>query len=218
MLGLLALYVASCRPGPSPAVTPSPGQRPSSTIRQFDPSLPFFQDVPYPAEVLSIEDADLQPLSCSPEYFSWSGTDHESVDPATGETHPIREAKIQSYLDSAIRLLPDKSIVSISVCETIDGPDLVIFGAGPCGGGCAGIPHIAFGQPDAALSLIADILPDGDGPYYSCSALQLTAERQLYLSCSGEGTAIIRRVDLSEGDVSIILKCEQTADNTGCAP
>lgn len=216
VLVLIGVFMASCGKSPSPTATLSRRLQPSFELRQFDPSAPFFQGAPYPDEVLSIQDAELQPLSCSPEYFSWSGANHEYVNPATGETDTISDPEIQSYLGSAVRLFPDRTIISISLCGALDGPDLVIFRVGPCGGGCAGIPHIAYGERDGTLNLVGEVLPDGDGPYYGCTALQLTTGRLLYLSCLGEGTAIIRRVDLGTGDISIILRCEHTPDNAGC--
>ena len=216
VLVLTALFMSSCSPNPAPAATPSHDLQLPFELRQFDPSVSFFHGAPYPDEVVSIQDSDLQSLSCSPEYFSWSGTNHEYVDPATSAKYPLNDPQILLYLDSAVRLFPDRTVVSISLCETVDGPDIAIFRAGPCGGGCAGIPHVAYGQPDGELTLIGEIPPDGDGPYYGCNVLELTDGRQLYLSCLGEGTAIIRRLDLSNGDISIVLRCEERPNNASC--
>lgn len=117
---------------------------------------------------------------------------------------------------AAHRAFPDKIVVSLSICGSLARPPLVFFRVGPCGG-CAGIPTIAELQGAATLSVLATITPDEDGTYFGCLPLILTTDGLLYLSCLGEGTAVIRSVEIPTGRVSAILGC--LTEGTGrCTP
>jgi hypothetical protein len=161
-------------------------------------------------------DTDLVSLACTPEYFSWSGTGHEYFDPSTQEQHALDDPTISAYLQSARELNPGKDIVSIFLCESDSNTRLIFFRVGSCGGGCAGIPNLAQGHADGTLDLLAIIQPDGDGAYYGCLPLQLSKGGDLYLSCTGEGTSIIRRVSLSTGKVTVIQRCKLQASDASC--
>lgn len=189
---------------------------PSSSLRQFDPSEQYLADVPYPDAVLAVTEGDLVPMACTPDYFSWSGTDHEYVDPSTQEHHYPTDPRIEAYLESARQLDPGSSILSIVLCDLPENGPLVIYRVGPCGGGCAGVPNIARAEQDNTLSWIARVEPDGDGANYACYPLQLSKARDLQLSCVGEGTAIIRNVSLFTSQVTVILRCDLTSGTLSC--
>ena len=119
-------------------------------------------------------------------------------------------------MESAQQQNPDGTVTSISLCAVADGQPLVFYRAGPCGGGCAGIPTIATLQQVGTLKIVATIQPTGDGAYFACSPLLLSKTGLLFLSCLGEGTAIIRRVNMSNGEVSIILRCTMPPTPSAC--
>jgi hypothetical protein len=216
-ISLSGLLITQCRttftagtpnalssPVPNLPVTPDES---TFLTRQFDPLDRFFDAVAYPEEIMGHNPDDIVPMRCSPEYFSWSGAEHEYFDPSTRERREISDLQLPSYLGAAQELYTESTIVPISYCQIENGSSLVIFGVGPCGGGCAVIPHIAMNRPNGSLGLLTTIEPDGDGPYYGCRPLQLTASGVLYLACFGEGTGIIRRLDLESRSVSVILRC-----------
>lgn len=180
-------------------------------LRQFDPTTPFALNVPYPNEIKALGDEDLLGLGCSPRYFSWTGTGHGYTDPITQEEKKISDLLMQDFLASAELLNPGKNITSISYCTVENENPIVIYQVGGCGGGCVGIPNISFGTSDGSLALITTIPTDGsDGAYYSCDPLLLTKQQILYLACRGEGTDIIRKVDLTNSSVEIVLSCKVT--------
>jgi WD40 repeat protein len=195
---------------------PSSGQPPLAVIRQFDPSADYIADVPYPEELLSIRDGELVSLACTPEYFSWSGTDHEFFDPVTRESRTPTDPRIETYVEAARQINPGKSILSISLCESDENGPLVFYRVGPCGGGCAGIPNIARGFQDGTLAVLATVEADGDGPYFACHPLQLSKRGEMYLSCQGEGTALIRRVQIDTGVISVVLRCDLKSTPPAC--
>jgi hypothetical protein len=207
---LLLIGKSACSEGPSSTLPSSPA------LRQFDPTAQYVAGVTYPQELLSLADTDLTPLACTPEYFSWSGISHEYFDPSTQEQHALDDPSINSYLQAAQKLNPGKNITSISLCESDGNAPLVFFRVGPCGGGCAGIPNIAQGHEDGTLDLLAIIQPVGDGAYYGCFPLQLSKSGELYLSCTGEGTAIIRRVSLPTREISVIQRCKLQTTSASC--
>ena len=211
-----ALLIAASLAISACALTDRAISQPSSVTRQFNPSAQYIEGVPYPEEILDHADTDLVPLACTPEYFSWSGTDHEFFDPSTQERHFLTDPRMEVYLESARQLNPGKSILSISLCESNENSPLIFYRVGPCGGGCAGVPNIAQVQQDDTLALLATVEPDGDGPYYACSALQLSKRGDLYLSCLGEGTALIRHVSLDTGEISVILRCDFASTSPAC--
>ena len=143
-------------------------------LRQFTPTALFFGNVSYPSEVTSITDANLLRLGCSPEFFSWTGVNHEYVDPTTQEHKRISDPLMQTFLASAKSLHPNDGITSISYCQVENDNFIVIYRVGGCGGGCAGIPNISFGKPDGSLNLVATIQDGTDGAYYGCTPLSLT--------------------------------------------
>jgi hypothetical protein len=149
-------------------------------LRQFDPTTPFFINVSYPNDVTSKGDEDLLRMDCSPEYFSWTGTDHEYTDPITQEKENISDPLLKTFLASAEALHPGKVITSISYCEVENEDPIVIYRLGGCGGGCAGIPNISFGMPDGSLRLVTVIQDGTDGAYYGCVPLLLTTAYPLY--------------------------------------
>ena len=213
---LISLTIFSCRPLPQTQAQPTPGQDQAFALRQFDPKAQYLPGVDYPQEVGALPDSELVPLACTPDYFSWSGSDYEFVDPSTGEHHSLVDQRVQAALKAARELKPDKVIVSISLCEAADRPSLVFLRIGPCGGGCSGIPTITKVTDGSTLSVLATIEPDGDGAYFGCLPLSLTNDGLLYLSCLGEGTAIVRRVDTVAGGSSIILRCQTSSRTTSC--
>lgn len=185
-------------------------------LRQFDPTTPFFVNASYPNEITSIGDEDLVRLGCSPEYFSWTGTDHEYLDPTTQEQKKISDPLMQSFLESAQLLHPGKGITSISYCEVENENPIVIYRVGPCGGGCAGIPNISFGKSDGSLALVTVIQDGTDGAYYGCAPLLLTTQHILYVACQGERTGIIRKVDLTNSSVEVVQSCKETDNGVIC--
>ena len=185
-------------------------------LRQFDPTTPFFINASYPNEVISIPDADLLRLGCSPEYFSWTGTDHEYTDPTTQEHKKISDPLLQTFLASAQLLHPGKGITSISYCQVENENPIVIYRVGGCGGGCAGIPNISIGKPDGSLASVTVIQDGLDGAYYGCALLLLTKQHMLYIACRGEGTGIIRKVNLITPSVEIVQSCKETANGVVC--
>jgi hypothetical protein len=211
---LLSLLSAGCRPTASQSA-PGPGGQPASP-RQFDVGAPYLPGIRYPQEILAMDEADLVPMGCTPDYFSWSGADHEAVDPQTQERHLLAGHQLETALAVARRAFPGKAILSLSLCERPASPSLVFFRIGPCGGGCAGIPTVGEVHDDATLSVLATVNPDGDGAYFSCLPLELTNDGLLYLSCVGEGTAVIRRLEISTGQLSAILRC-RTEGTATCA-
>jgi hypothetical protein len=200
---------------PAPILT-TPETDVGFLVRQFAPATPFFGNTNYPNELISTSDVDMMRMRCSPEYFSWSGTDHEYVDPVTLQRRKITEPLLQTYLNSAQNLNPGKYIISIAVCEIKNGKPIVVYRVGPCGGGCAGLPHLSYGQADGSLELLAIISPDQDGAYFGCQPLQLTKSQILYVTCLGEGTGIIRRIDLMTHSVSAILSCRDSESGITC--
>jgi len=118
-------------------------------------------------------------MGCSHEYFSWTGTGHEYTDPVTQEQKKISDPYLQTFLASAQVLHPGQGITSISYCEVENENSIVIYRVGGCGGGCAGIPTIAFGMTDGSLALVTDIQDGTDGAYYGCAPLLLTAQHIL---------------------------------------
>ncbi len=184
--------------------------------RQFDPAKPFFATMPYPDELTAVRETDLVPMRCSPEYFSWSGADHEYADPTTQERHKITDNLLQAYLKSAQALNPEGIITSISYCEIENGRSIVVYRVGPCGGGCAGIPHFSYGETDGSLELVATIQTGEDGAYFKCDPLQLTRSSILYVACSSEGMGIIRKINLLAQSVSIVLRCEVSESVVSC--
>lgn len=212
LLAVMAVFTGSCQP--REAVPP--GSVGSPPVRQFDPATPFLPDAPYPDEIVAAADLDLVAMRCSAEYFSWTGNDHEFVDSGTLERTALTDPALIAYLQAARELNPEGSIHSIAVCDPVEGSDLVIFRLGPCGGGCAGIPRIALGEEGQIRSVAAVIEPDGDGAYFACTPLQWTVTGLLYLSCLGEGTAILRRVDLGSGEVEVLLRCKLEGSRPAC--
>lgn len=185
-------------------------------LRQFDPTTPFFVNASYPNEITSIDDENLLRLGCSPEYFSWTGSDHEYVDPVTQEQKKISDPLLQTFLANAQALHPGKGITSISYCEVENENPIVIYRVGGCGGGCAGIPNISFGKSDGSLELVTVIQDGTDGAYYGCVPLLLTTKHILYVACRGEGTGIIRKVDLINSSVEVVQSCKETVNSVIC--
>jgi hypothetical protein len=185
-------------------------------FRQFDPTAPFFVNASYPNEITSIGDAELLRLGCSPEYFSWTGADHEFVDPITQERNKINDPSMQAFLASAQLLHPGKGITSISYCEVENENPIVIYRVGDCGGGCAGIPTIFIGKSDHSLASETVIQDGADGAYYGCAPLLLTIQHVLYVTCQGEGTGIVRKVDLITATVESVQSCKETVNGVIC--
>ena len=213
---VVGLTLFGCAPSRPEHAQPTLDQVHEFVLRQFDPEAYFLPGVAYPEEVAALSDSDLVPLACTPEYFSWSGSDHVSVNPSTGERHPLTDRHLQRALEAARELDPESIVVSISLCEAAGNPSLVFLRVGPCGGGCAGIPTIAELPDVGGLSVLATIAAEGDGAYFDCLPLSLTNDGRLYLSCLGEGTAFIRRVDVLAGDSSIILRCQVISGTPVC--
>ena len=228
---LFGCIVSACGNGINPSALPIatatleaiPSLTPLTTssdyemrLRQFDPTTPFFINTSYPNEITSIGDDDLLQLGCSPEYFSWTGSDHEYIDPITQESKKISDPLLQSFLASAQLLHPGKGITSISYCAVENENLIVIYRVGGCGGGCAGIPNIAFGKSDGSLVLVTVIKDGTDGAYYGCAPLLFTTQDMLYLACRGEGTAIIRKVDLINPSVEVVRSCKETVNGVIC--
>jgi hypothetical protein len=189
---------------------------PAAARRHYDPGAPFLPGVEYPRAILSVADSDLVALACTPDYFSWSGADHAAVDPVTQAPLALADPRLIAFLESARALHPDQSIVSIALCDTAGGRPLVLYRVGPCGGGCAGIPHIAQGQADGTLQLRVVVEPEGDGAYYGCRPLQFARDGALDLACEGEGTNLIRRVQLATGEVTVLLACRDSGAEPIC--
>jgi WD40 repeat protein len=201
---------ATCSEDDSARLAPAP------SLRQFDPAESYIASVPYPDQVASLDDDELVPMACTPDYFSWSGTDHEYIDPSTQERFYPADPRIETYLESARKLNPGAIILSISLCDLPEAGPLVIYRAGPCGGGCAGTPNIARGDDEGALAWIARVEPNGDGAYFSCRPLQLSSAGDLALSCEGEGTASLRNVSLESGEVDVIIRCDLSSSIPSC--
>lgn len=210
---VIAILVAGCQADAATRSAAPPGTAPA---RQFDPAAEYIEGGSYPEELVAVAESDLIPMVCSPEFFSWTGTGHEFVDPVTLERTPLSEPILTAYLEAARDLHPDEVIVSVSRCDPEEGPDLVTFRVGPCGGGCAGIPQVAFGEGGSIRSVAAVIQPDGDGPYFGCVPIQWTRAGTLYLSCLGEGTALLRRADLVTGEIAVVLRCQSQDGRTSC--
>ena len=166
--------------------------------------------------MLSIAESDLAPLTCSPQYFSWSDSRYEAVNPETNEAFPLEDPQIRSYLANVTRSDPGSDIFSIRVCERPEDNALIFLGVGPCGGGCSGIPTLVEIDEDGTLTTLASIQPDGDGAYFSCHPLQLGMNGDLFVRCAGEGTEIIRLVSIASGSVSIVLRCQLLPDGPTC--
>jgi hypothetical protein len=213
---VVSLTLVGCRPLPPPLAQPTPGQDQPFAPRQFDPKAEYLPGVDYPHELAALPDSVLIPLACTPDYFSSSGSDYQFTDRSTGEQHSLVDLRLEEALTAARKLNPDKVVVSITLCEVADRQSLVFFRIGPCGGGCAGIPTIAEVSDGPTLSVLTTIDSEGDGAYFGCLPLALTNGGLLYLSCLGEGTAIIRRVDTFAGTTSIILRCQTSSQTSNC--
>jgi len=123
---------------------------------------------------------------------------------------------MQIFLVGAQLLHPGKGITSISYCEVENENSIVIYRVGGCRGGCAGIPNISFGKSDGSLALVTVIQDGTDGAYYSCAPLVLTTQHILYVACRGEGTGMIRKVDLINPSVDVVQSCKETANGAVC--
>jgi len=234
-VALSALLLSACQTAPAtvPPVTtetapPLPQTGPPLPLltdanlgfqaRQFDPAKPFFGTTPYPAELTALQETDLVPMRCSREYFDWSGVDHQYMDPTTAEPHKITDNLLQAYLKTVQGLNPEGVITSISYCEIENGRPIVVYRVGPCGGGCAGLPHFAYGKADGSLELVAVIPTSGNGAYLGCNPLQFTGKSILYVACVGEGKGVIRKIDLLTQSVSVVLECETSENGYSCRP
>ncbi|HSR46614.1 MAG TPA: hypothetical protein VLL77_01380 [Anaerolineales bacterium] len=215
---LISVLTSGCRPPTELISQPALASQPTSGLVPFSPSDGFLPGVPYPQEILTLLDSDRIQLTCTPEYFSWSGSDHEFVDLANDARYPMEDARLLTALQSAKTLHPGGVIVSVSLCSGADGTSLVFYRVGPCGGGCAGIPTVAELRDDDSLSIVSRIEPDGDGAYFGCLPIAFTRQGLLYLSCRGEGTAILRRVDTASGNLDVLLQCTLAPEGPSCTP
>lgn len=203
---------------PSASVPTVTSQTPQSTVnnqlstknylkRQIDPTKKFFESKDFPAEVTSANEANLIGMSCSKEYFSWDESDPTYYNEQTQQSEKITNQALLNYLKIIRDNNETKIVNSILACDTEDERTIVDYRIGPCGGGCAGIPNFSFVERDSSLKLIAEILPNNEGAYYGCYPLQLTKDSTLYLSCIGEGSGSIKKLDLNTGKYSILISC-----------
>lgn len=179
-----------------PVATIDPSIDSNYKKRQIDISEYFIESEKYPVEV-SLQSEDLlTEMVCSEKYFSWEDLGSE-----------ITNVALQTYLRSAEAISGKGQIRSLQACSTPDGRTLVIYNAGPFGGGSNGIPVVAFREPSGDLKQIARLLPLDEGAYYSCVPLQLSKYNDFYLKCWGENGAAVRVVNLDSGEQTTIISC-----------
>jgi hypothetical protein len=203
---------------PSPTV-PAPTPTIQKTVyefraRQFDPAAMFFRDIPYPPELTSTVDSNLIRLGCSHTYIRRPTKEYSYIDddPAT-EAENMSDPLMQVFLDNArvfaqSRSSDPRTLISyIAYCDIKSENSIVMYGVGPCGGGCIGNEHISFGKPDGSLVFLADLVQKGGGGYAICSPLMLTMQRILYMKCPSEFGDMIKKVNLLDASMSIVLRC-----------
>lgn len=203
-------------PSDNQTSTPTPIANPTSTNvtnfpkRQFSLTEKLFEDREYPVELSSIPESDLVGMSCSKDYFSWSGNDYSYTDPKTNETTKLSDSRLLTYLSKAEANHGKGNIISIAYCDIENGKTIVGYRAGPCGGGCAGIQHFSYADNAGNLTLMTKVQPQEEGAYYGCKPAELTKNKILYLKCSGEGTASVQKLDLTTNTYTPVISCRYT--------
>ncbi len=209
---------APTRPPSTPTPTPSlnSAEVKNYKTRLFDVSDKFFKDEGYPAELTSVPETQLTPISCT-KFYTGYGKDYESYDDKTNIHTPLTDTTLLSYIGLLNKKYEGKTVDNIMACNSQTNQTVIFYGLGPCGGGCDGVPYVSIVK-DSTVQEISKVPNDAGLPYYSCwKGLQLSNGIYFYFECSGGdvgGGNEIFQLNLNNSTLSTIRQCVEEPDAT----
>lgn len=181
--------------------------------RQFDISKKFFIEEAYPKELTQISEDDLQEMMCTPDYEKLGDVFQDGQRKIDRQSDP----KIMHFVDAIEKNYKDTKyphVMNIQTCSSKSGEELLLYGMGPCGGGCGGIPFIAEYRNQQVKQLVE---VEGKEAYFGCNPLQLTNGNDLYLNCGGgdgpTNSRYIYRLSLNDSSFTKLKYCTATVND-----
>jgi hypothetical protein len=199
----------------TPSLTPTPTEDHATVYktRFYNPKDKLYERQPYPNELISVNESDLIPLSCSDTYTF----DGQMYYDNNGK--PQHDRKILDYKKVIESKHKGMTLSSLKICNSPGDQKIILMSAlGPCGGGCTGIPYVGTLSSQGVLKETEAI--HVDAAYFQCNApLQLTLDNVFYFGCGGGdgpgGSVSIYRTSLNTFALKQLAKCDAGVDENG---
>ena len=225
--------LSSVTPSDSPSALPSETIVPKSTMtaavdtkkylnRFFNPAESWFREggEKYPTELTQIESSGLIPLSCTPVMTATDSSGdivYQYYNEETKLNDTLTDSVYLNYIDQLNKINTTKTTTQINeivFCSTKEETAFIMYGLGPCGGGCSGIPYVAVAK-NSKVSEVGKI--EDNMAYFGCrEPLQLTKDAIFYFRCGGgdgpSGSASIFKLSLDDLKLSRLRYCLSSID------